>query len=293
MSIADELRPVTGFDGSDSVVPTLAGGPERGGLRRPSVRCAMGALPDGLRTSIGICGGLFWQMLRFSAGLPLKTPRTWCEDVLARGAFLPEAFSMALVRRFVARPGVVRPDVGERFCQGLDALVDEASFASGSAGLRSIVAEVKAQVRRQSASANRWSFLMIDTVRYARVAEWLAANSRRPLVALRLWAHVFCHLTEDGQLVLSRTELAAELGVRPDEVSEVVSELVRVKAMSRERKGSTVRYAMSPWLGTHLSHAARDDAQRAFPDLQLVPKILNGGADRVRRRFVRPVLAAI
>lgn len=200
---------------------------------------------------------------------------------------------MAAARRFLARPGVVRPDVGERFCSGLDALADELSFASGSAGLRSIVAEAKAQVRRKSASANRWSFLMIDTVRYVRVAEWLAANSRRPLVALRLWAHVFAHLTEDGRLVLSRSELAAELDVRPSEVSEVVSELVRIRAMKRERDGSSVRYSMSPWLGSHLSHAARDDAQRGFPDLQLVPKVSAAGGDGVRRRWLRPVAVAL
>lgn len=205
---------------------------------------------------------------------------------------------MSVARRFIARSSVVRPDLGERLCAALDAFVDGDGFGSAGPAVRSIVAEFKARVRLKSASANRWSFVMIDVIRYGRVVEYLAANSRRPMVAVRFWANVFCHLTDDGEVVASRSELAAELGVRPGEVSEVISELCRVNAMSRERKGATVRYFMSPWLGTHLSGRARDDAQRLVPDLNLVPKVkaVSGmrvaepvGSDPVRRRWPGPL----
>ena len=116
------------------------------------------------------------------------------------------------------------------------------------------------------------------SVSESRRREVPAVNSARPMVAVELWALCFEHLRNDtGEVLLSREQMAEEVGVAPKRVSEVMSELVKIGAISRVRervpgmRGSgVVRYFMNPNVATQLSGKARDDAQRSAPMLALV-----------------------
>jgi hypothetical protein len=129
-----------------------------------------------------------------------------------------------------------------------------------------------------AAGGEEWPFVMLNPDQNAAVVTWLATRSRRPQLAVRLWALLFRHLRRDtGEVVRSREELAAELAVAPKHVSTVMSELEGIGAISRElvkvsgmRGRGVVRYFMNPRVGTHLAGEARRKAQSEAPKLALV-----------------------
>lgn len=181
-------------------------------------------------------------------------------------------------RRGVFRPEVVRADVVERVCGQLELLLSDGAFDGLPGSIRAMFGDVVARARGRSAPSNGWRFVMTDFERFGRVKAFLK-TTRRPVLAVDLWCELFCHLNEDGSVRLSRAELAERIGARPREVSEIMSDLVRVRAVSRQRVGTTVRYSLNPWLGSHLQEDLRRSAQGDAPDLDLPPR---GGAARPR-----------
>jgi predicted transcriptional regulator len=63
----------------------------------------------------------------------------------------------------------------------------------------------------------------------------------------------------------TRSELARLVGLRPAEVSEIMSELEAVRAVHRRRDGRGVRYFVSPWFATHRGRVDRERAQWETP----------------------------
>lgn len=137
------------------------------------------------------------------------------------------------------------------------------------------VRDLIGQIDRQTASRNKWTFVMLSPEQNAVVVDYLSQNSTRPLIAVRLWALCFKHLRNDtGEILLTREEIAEKLGIAAPHVSNVMSELVKIKAIITRRdrvrglKGpGMVRYFMNPRVATHLGGQARDDAQAEFPQL--------------------------
>jgi hypothetical protein len=134
------------------------------------------------------------------------------------------------------------------------------------------VGEIVATIDRETAANNGWTFVMISAEANNAVVEWLFAHSSRPTVAVRLWLKLFIHLRHDtGEIVATRDELAAAVGIAPRHVSEVMTELEGIGAISRQRAPHGVRYFMSPRAGTHLTGAARGKAQAAATPLKFDP----------------------
>jgi hypothetical protein len=129
-----------------------------------------------------------------------------------------------------------------------------------------------------AAGGEEWPFVMISPGQHAAVVRWLGQHSQRPQLAMQLWAVLFTHLRRDtGEVVSTREELAKELGVAPNHISRVMSELEGIGAISRElvkvpgmRGRGAVRYFMNPRVGTHLAGEARKKAQAEAPRLALV-----------------------
>lgn len=135
---------------------------------------------------------------------------------------------------------------------------------------------------RQTASRNKWTFVMLSPEQNAIVVDYLADHSERPLVAVKLWALCFKHLrTDTGEIMLNREEIAEKLAQEPKRISEVMTELVEFGAIIRKRqkvggmKGpGMVHYFMNPRVATHLSGKGRDEAQEQAPPLLT---IMDGG----------------
>jgi hypothetical protein len=140
------------------------------------------------------------------------------------------------------------------------------------------VGELIATIDRQTASKSGWTFVMLSPEQNAAVVQWLADNSERPIVAMRLWSVLFNNLrTDTGEIVQTRDELADAMSVRPQEISQIMGELERVGAISRVRERvagmrgpGLVRYFMNPRVATNLTGAARDQAQADAPLLALI-----------------------
>lgn len=143
--------------------------------------------------------------------------------------------------------------------------------------------EIAAAIDRQTASAKRWTFVMLSPAQNAAVVRWIRENSKRPLVAVALWAELFDALrTDTGEVMLSRDELAQRIGATADHVSEIMGELEGIGAVSRRRQKvagmrgpGMVRYIMNPRVATCLTGTARDMAQNAAPPLLV---LMDGGA---------------
>jgi hypothetical protein len=124
--------------------------------------------------------------------------------------------------------------------------------------------------------ADRWTFAMISPAQNAAVVEWLSVHSKRPQVSVRLWAMLFTAMRADtGEILLARGDLAARLGIAPKHVSEVMSELSAINAITRRKEGRTVRYVMNPGIATHIpGPEARKRAREAAGPLLV---LMEGG----------------
>jgi DNA-binding transcriptional ArsR family regulator len=135
-----------------------------------------------------------------------------------------------------------------------------------------IAGEALAVVQRGAASAKidaqGWIFVMISPAQNAAVVEWLSQHSRRPQVAVRLWAQLLGHLRSDtGEITQTRAQLAERIGIEPRTLSELMTELETIRAIRREKEGRKVRYFLSPHIATHLPGPARQAAQASAPPL--------------------------
>ena len=78
------------------------------------------------------------------------------------------------------------------------------------------------------------------------VVRWLRENSERPIAAMNLWSLLLAKLHHGtGQVLLSRAELADEVGVTPREITFIMKELADIGAVSRRPEGSRVRYFLN------------------------------------------------
>ena len=133
---------------------------------------------------------------------------------------------------------------------------------------------VVAAVDQRTVSSRGWTFIMLSPAQNAAVVEWISGNSKRPQIAVRLWALCFTAMRMDtGEICMSRAEMADRLSIAPRHVSSIMSELVSINAIGRERDGRRVRYFMNPNVATHTTGKRRDRQQddRGPVQLSLVP----------------------
>jgi len=130
------------------------------------------------------------------------------------------------------------------------------------------------QIDKQTATNNKWTFIMLSPQQNNLVVQYLADNSKRPMVALKLWALCFEYIRIDtGEILLTRPEIAKKLNIFVNDVSSIMTELEKIGAIIRKKDGRNVRYFMNPKVATHLGGLEREKAQNIAPNL----KILNGG----------------
>ena len=98
------------------------------------------------------------------------------------------------------------------------------------------------------------------------VETWLRERSQRPAAALDLWRILLTAMNpRTGEIPLTRDELAAAVGIAPRTISEIMTELEGIKAISRHPHGRHVRYSIHPLrlggtaAGTEADGAAPED----------------------------------
>jgi DNA-binding IclR family transcriptional regulator len=117
---------------------------------------------------------------------------------------------------------------------------------------------------------------MLSPSQNAEVINWLQENSKRPHKAVMVWARILEHLRMDtGEVMASRGELAERVGLQPRDLSSIITELVSINAIRREKTGRSVRYYLNPNIATHIPTAARRRAEREAAGPLL--KLMEGG----------------
>jgi CRP-like cAMP-binding protein len=135
-----------------------------------------------------------------------------------------------------------------------------------------------ATIDRETIAENGWTFVMLSPAQNRAVVKWLLEHADRPREALDLWSLLFEHLDcRTGMIVLTRDEIAEQVGTHPDNVSRIMADLESIGAISRRRERvaglrgpGMVRYFMNPNVATHLAGKDRDQAQATAPKLHVV-----------------------
>lgn len=139
-------------------------------------------------------------------------------------------------------------------------------------------------IDRQTKSDRKDAFVMLSPAQNLAVVKYLREHSKRPLVALELWALCFEHLYPNtGQVMLTRDELADALKVKSDDVSEIMGELVKFGAIFAKRvkvggmRGpGMAQYFMNPHVAEYGSRRSAEElAQIPLPGFE--PKVIEGG----------------
>ena len=128
------------------------------------------------------------------------------------------------------------------------------------------------------------TFVMIKPAQNAAVVDWLEANSTRPMKAMRLWALTFDHLyPHTGQIMLTRDQIAEKIGIRPNEVSQIMGELVKFRAIFTERRRlegirgpGKVVYFMNKHVAEVGSRATEEELNR-IPKPGFTPRVIENG----------------
>ena len=99
---------------------------------------------------------------------------------------------------------------------------------------------------------------------------WLRENSKRPIAAMNLWSLLLAKLHYDsGDILLSRGEIAGEVGITPREVSSIMKELESIEAIKRQPEGREVTYSMNRKLFVVPLGKAQEDT-RQMPVFEIV-----------------------
>jgi DNA-binding transcriptional ArsR family regulator len=155
--------------------------------------------------------------------------------------------------------------------QRADRLQAARAFLSNIAGDDQLLGRVIGQIDRELAPGGGWRFVMTEPDLNTFVVDSLALTSKRPIKAMRLWAHLIRAIDRDSNEVkASRQELAKGLGIAPGDVSKIMGELEAIGAVYKRRDGRFARYFVNENVATHLTGAIRDRAQAEAPRLRLV-----------------------
>lgn len=202
-------------------------------------------------------------------------------------------------RRFFPRPDLLRQDQAASVKRELAEF--HLSFQGSSIAQRVMSQAMQAArhtVDACTASRILEPFLMLQPSQNQFVVEWLSFNSKRPKVALRLWAWLFRFVDSDpagnGEILVTREGLVECVLATSRSVDVVLKELVDLQALIRVREPEPgkqgrgcVRYFMNPRVGSHKPKGARDAAVSTAPVLGLV-----GGTDVPSERRSRAVVPA-
>ncbi len=138
-------------------------------------------------------------------------------------------------------------------------------LASGSPEL---LAKLLAFIDGLEASSNAWRFALLGLAENEAVVYWIADNARRKGVTSKLWASCKRHMrTDTHEVLLNREQMMRRTGASSSHLSAALAELVSINALERRGTGRDVRWFVSVNIATHLTGAARDNAQEAAPPL--------------------------
>lgn len=131
-----------------------------------------------------------------------------------------------------------------------------------------LLRDLLALIDRRVAASDPWRFTMVGPIEDEAVSHWLTDHAKRLRVSVRLWASFKRFLRNDTQeILMDRAHMMQVARAPSPHVSQALAELLSIGAVQRVREGREVRWFLSAKIATHLTGAARDEAQQAAPPL--------------------------
>ena len=119
-------------------------------------------------------------------------------------------------------------------------------------------------------SGERWLFVKISPEQFRYVTRAIQ-KTVRPDQTLQIWIAAITYIRMDtGEILATREQLAADASTLPCNVSTAMSELVKIGAIVRHRRGRKVIYSINPTVGWNGGEGSRQAAARKAPALRLV-----------------------
>ena len=116
----------------------------------------------------------------------------------------------------------------------------------------------------------RWLFVKISPEQFRYVTKAIR-ETVRPDQTLRIWTTAITYMRQDtGEILATRERLAGDANTTLNEISRTMSELVRIGAIVRHRRGRKVVYSINPTVGWNGGEGSRQAAARKAPALKLV-----------------------
>ena len=116
----------------------------------------------------------------------------------------------------------------------------------------------------------RWMFVMINPDQFRFVSKAIQ-NTRNVATTFAVWNSAITYIRMDtGEIMASREKIAEEVGVAPRTVSTSMSDLVKIGAIIRLRRGRRMAYFVNPTVGWNGGEGARQEAAKTAPKLRLV-----------------------
>ena len=116
----------------------------------------------------------------------------------------------------------------------------------------------------------RWLFVKISPEQFRYVTKAIQ-EMKQPYQALRVWNAALIYMRMDtGEILATREQLAEDTSTTLNEVSRTMTELVKIGAITRHRRGRKVIYSINPTVGWNGGEGSRQAAARKAPTLRLV-----------------------
>ena len=118
--------------------------------------------------------------------------------------------------------------------------------------------------------SERWPFVKISPEQFRYVTQAIL-ETEKPLQTLRIWNIAITYMRMDtGEILVTRNELATDTHMLLPHVSRAITELVKIGAIIRHRRGRKVVYSINPTVGWNGGEGSRQAAVRKAPALRLV-----------------------
>ena len=131
-----------------------------------------------------------------------------------------------------------------------------------------VQAEIDNAIYRHTADpGERWLFVKISPEQFGYVVQAIYSMGM-PDLTLRVWNAALVRLRMDtGEILATREQLASDAHTLPRHVSTAMTDLTKIGAILKTRRGQCVVYSVNPNVGWNGGEGTRQIAAQAAPPL--------------------------
>lgn len=116
----------------------------------------------------------------------------------------------------------------------------------------------------------QWPFMRISPEQFRHVSQAIR-HCRKALTTMSIWNAAITYLRFDtGEILATRDQLAQDTNIAPQNVSTAMTDLERIGAILRKKRGKRVVYFVNPNVGWNGGEGSRVAAAKEAPKLRVV-----------------------